>query len=80
MKHERLLEEERDMIKRGCETATKLLNWYAERMTSLEKRAALLEKGMVALVITFLAVTVVLEHPPLVCVCLFEMNSCLLSH
>lgn len=50
MKHERLLDEERELIKRGCETTTKMLNWYGERMTSLDKRAAFLDKGMVALV------------------------------
>lgn len=49
-KHEKLLNEEYDLLKKGTETTQKLLEWYEQRLTSLEKRRQMLEKGMVALV------------------------------
>lgn len=48
-KHERLLEEEYDIVKRGIDTTRKLLSWYEQRVASLEKRKQMLGKGMVAL-------------------------------
>uniref|UniRef100_A0A914W041 Uncharacterized protein n=1 Tax=Plectus sambesii TaxID=2011161 RepID=A0A914W041_9BILA len=48
-KHERLLDEETELVRRGLDTCSKLVNWYNERMTSLEKRSEFLGKGMVAL-------------------------------
>uniref|UniRef100_A0A914D6P1 Uncharacterized protein n=1 Tax=Acrobeloides nanus TaxID=290746 RepID=A0A914D6P1_9BILA len=48
-KHEKLLNEEYDLLKKGTETTQKLLEWYEQRLTSLEKRRQMLEKGMVAL-------------------------------
>uniref|UniRef100_A0A7E4ZWJ6 Uncharacterized protein n=1 Tax=Panagrellus redivivus TaxID=6233 RepID=A0A7E4ZWJ6_PANRE len=36
-------------MQKGSEAAQKLLTWYQERLTSLERRRALLDKGMVAL-------------------------------
>ncbi|KAK6009021.1 hypothetical protein OSTOST_26084 [Ostertagia ostertagi] len=44
-----LLKEEFELVQKGMETATKLLSWYRERMSSLEKRKRLLGHGMVAL-------------------------------
>jgi len=48
-KHERLLDEEKELVRRGLDTCSKLVNWYNERLTSLEKRSEFLGRGMVAL-------------------------------
>lgn len=38
------------MIERGLKVTRSLLQWYEDRMESLQKRRRMLEKGMVALV------------------------------
>uniref|UniRef100_A0A914HN45 EF-hand domain-containing protein n=1 Tax=Globodera rostochiensis TaxID=31243 RepID=A0A914HN45_GLORO len=48
-KHERLLDEEFDIVKMGTKKAQELMDWFAGRTESLEKRKRMLNKGMVAL-------------------------------
>ncbi|KAL3102363.1 hypothetical protein niasHT_029788 [Heterodera trifolii] len=48
-KHERLLDEEFNIVKMGTKKAQELMDWYADRAESLEKRKRMLNKGMVAL-------------------------------
>jgi len=48
-KHEKLLNEEHELLKKGIETSHKLLEWYEQRLATLDKRKQMLEKGMVAL-------------------------------
>ncbi|MFH4977502.1 hypothetical protein AB6A40_004211 [Gnathostoma spinigerum] len=47
-KNERFLEEEKDLIQRGVDTANKLLLWYSDRLDSLQKRRRLIRSGIVA--------------------------------
>ncbi|VDK27678.1 unnamed protein product [Gongylonema pulchrum] len=47
-KHEGYLDEEKEMINRGLKNAKKLVGWYNERLRSLQKRANLLARGLVA--------------------------------
>lgn len=54
-KHERLLDEEFDVVRKGHDIARELTEWYSKRLTSLEKRKEMLSKGMVALVSLFVA-------------------------
>ncbi|TKR73934.1 hypothetical protein L596_021177 [Steinernema carpocapsae] len=48
-RHERLLEEERELMQRGMDNTNRLLQWYSERLTSIAKRREMLNKGIVAL-------------------------------
>ncbi|VDP61283.1 unnamed protein product [Heligmosomoides polygyrus] len=48
-KLEGLLKEELELVQKGMETATKLCEWYRERLSSLDKRKKFLAQGMVAL-------------------------------
>ncbi|CAI2356721.1 unnamed protein product [Caenorhabditis sp. 36 PRJEB53466] len=41
--------EESDMLKRGQDQASKLLEWYKERLLSVQKKARLLQQGSVSL-------------------------------
>uniref|UniRef100_A0A1I8AI62 Spermatogenesis associated 18 n=1 Tax=Steinernema glaseri TaxID=37863 RepID=A0A1I8AI62_9BILA len=48
-RHERLLEEEREIMQRGVDVTNRLLSWYSDRLTSIAKRKEMLNKGIVAL-------------------------------
>ncbi|KAI6192302.1 hypothetical protein M3Y97_00322400 [Aphelenchoides bicaudatus] len=48
-KHERLLDEETEVVEKGMQVTRNLLRWYEDRVESLQKRRRMLDKGMVAL-------------------------------
>ena len=44
VKHEQLLAEELQIVQKGLETTKSLINWYENRLESLEKRKKMLDK------------------------------------
>ncbi|VDO55849.1 unnamed protein product [Onchocerca flexuosa] len=58
-KYEGYLDEEKAIINRGLESAKRLTAWYHERLKSIEKRANLLDRGLVPVVSEYIIVVVV---------------------